>query len=73
MLQDDLKLIREQLDKAENIAVFTHLRPDGDSVGAALGLGWTLQDAGKTVQFVSEDPIPERYQFLFLSWLTQRA
>lgn len=65
MLQDDLKLIREQLDKAENIAVFTHLRPDGDSVGAALGLGWTLQDAGKTVQFVSEDPIPERYQFLF--------
>ena len=65
MLQDDLTLIRDRLDSAGTIAVFTHIRPDGDSVGAALALGWALEDEGKKVEFVSEDPIPERFWFLF--------
>ncbi|MBR6090959.1 MAG: bifunctional oligoribonuclease/PAP phosphatase NrnA [Anaerolineaceae bacterium] len=65
MLRDDLQSIRERLQKAQNIAIFAHVRPDGDSVGSSLALGWALEDIGKTVQWVSEDPIPERYQFLF--------
>ena len=65
MLKDDLSKIRERLNRAENIAIFAHIRPDGDSVGSVLALGWALEDQGKTVQYVSEDPIPERYKFLF--------
>lgn len=65
MLQDDLHLIRERLDAADTIAIFVHTRPDGDSIGATLALGWALEDEGKKVEFVSEDPIPERYRFLF--------
>ena len=65
MLQDDLQLIRKRIDEAANIAIFVHIRPDGDSVGSVLALGWALEEQGKTVQFVSQDPIPKRYHFLF--------
>ncbi len=65
MLRDDLQLIRKRLEAAENIAIFAHLMPDGDSVGSVLALGWALEDAGKKVQYIAQDPIPERYQFLF--------
>ena len=64
-IHDDIRLIRERIEKAENIAVFAHVRPDGDSVGSSLAIGWALSDMGKTVQYISEDEIPERYQFLF--------
>lgn len=65
MLKDDLHLIRERLDAADTIAIFAHIRPDGDSVGATLALGWALEDEGKKVEYISEDPIPERLRFLF--------
>ena len=65
MLQDDINLIRERLAKAKKIAIYAHIRPDGDSVGSSLGLGRALMDAGKQVQFVCEDPIPVRFAFLF--------
>lgn len=65
MLKDDLRLIRKRLDEAETIAIFAHVRPDGDSVGSTLGLGWALEDQGKKVEYIAEDPIPERFRFLF--------
>ncbi len=65
IIHDDIRLIRERLSKAENIAVFTHRRPDGDSVGSSLALGWALSDMGKNVQYIAVDEIPERYRFLF--------
>ena len=65
MLQDDLGLIRERIDAADTIAVFAHVRPDGDSIGASLALGWALEDIGKKVEYISEDPVPDRYHFLF--------
>lgn len=65
VIHDDIQLIRSRLESAENVAVFAHIRPDGDSVGSVLALGWALSDIGKKVQYISEDPIPERYHFLF--------
>ena len=50
MLQDDLSLIRERLNNAETIAIFAHIRPDGDSVGATMALGWGLEDEGKKIE-----------------------
>ncbi len=64
-LHDDIELIRARIEEADTIAVFAHVRPDGDSVGSALALGWALSDMGKKVEFVSEDPIPEHFRFLF--------
>lgn len=57
--------IRERIRQADHIAVFAHVSPDGDSIGSVLGLGWALQDAGKTVTFVSQDPVPPELHFLF--------
>lgn len=65
IIHDDIQLIRKRIEEAQNIAVFCHTRPDGDSVGSVLAIGWALSDMGKKVQYVSLDPIPERYQFLF--------
>jgi len=65
VIHDDIQMIRERLEQAETIAVFTHVRPDGDSVGSVLSLGWALMDMGKNVQLIAEDPIPERFHFLF--------
>ena len=65
IIHDDVQAIRARLEKAQTVAVFAHIRPDGDSVGSALAVGWALRDMGKTVQFVSEDPIPDRFSFLF--------
>ena len=65
IIHDDIDLIRKRIEEAEEIAIFAHIRPDGDSVGSVLALGWALTDMGKKVQYVCEDPIPERYRFLF--------
>ena len=65
IIHDDIQLLRDRLAEAKTIAVFAHIRPDGDSVGASLAVGWALEDMGKKVQYVCEDPIPERFHFLF--------
>lgn len=65
VIHDDIRLIRERIQNAQNIAVFAHVRPDGDSIGSTLALGWALEDMGKKVQLISEDPVPERFHFLF--------
>ena len=65
IIHDDIQLIRDRISEAKNIAVFAHIRPDGDSIGSSLAIGWALSDMGKTVQFISENEIPERFHFLF--------
>ncbi len=50
--------IKARIDEAERIAVFGHVRPDGDAIGSVLGMGWALELAGKQVQFVSNDDLP---------------
>jgi phosphoesterase RecJ-like protein len=57
-------LIRERIASAQTIMVTTHLRPDGDAVGALLGLGLALEGTGKTVQMVSLDGIPSTFKHL---------
>lgn len=65
MPNSPIESIRERLDQAKTIAIFAHIRPDGDSIGSVLALGWALQDAGKTVQFISQDGVPHNIEFLF--------
>ncbi len=56
--------IREKLQNAESIMIFSHIRPDGDAIGSLLGLGLGLQDAGKKVQMVLKDGVPSGFRFL---------
>jgi len=63
MTQELSGAIKERLDKAKNIVIASHVRPDGDAIGSLLGLGLALQNAGKTVQMVLVDGVSS-YKYL---------
>ena len=52
------------LQAAQKILIVSHIRPDGDAVGATLGLGLALRSAGKTVQMVLVDGVPSNLRHL---------
>ncbi len=56
--------IRQLLQNARSVAIVSHIRPDADAVGSLLGLGLPLLAAGKQVQLVLQDGLPEKYAFL---------
>ena len=58
---------------SEDIVIASHQRPDGDAVGAVLGLGLSLMSLGKVVQMVLVDGVPEKLRFLHGSDLIQRS
>jgi phosphoesterase RecJ-like protein len=59
-LQGAARLIQE----ADRILFFLHVSPDGDSIGATLGMLHALRRAGKQAVGVGVDPVPRIYQFL---------
>ena len=56
--------IQSRLDRAQNIVIASHVRPDGDAIGSLLGMGLALQNAGKVVQMVLVDGIPSSFKHL---------
>lgn len=59
-----LQIAKKQLQSARRILVVSHIRPDGDAVGSLLGLGLSLQMAGKDVQMVLADGVPKNFHHL---------
>lgn len=60
------KELQEQIDKASNIVISTHVSPDGDAIGSSLGLYHYLKNQGKSVTVVVPNEFPE-----FLKWLPE--
>jgi phosphoesterase RecJ-like protein len=58
------KLIKEKLTNAQQIGITAHIRPDGDAIGAVLGLGLSLIAAGKTVEMVLRDGVSQSFRHL---------
>ncbi len=50
--------------QAARCIVLSHVRPDGDAVGALLALSLSLEKAGKQVEAVLIDGLPGRFAFL---------
>jgi len=48
----------EELLRHRRVAVTSHLRPDGDSIGSSLALAWALQELGIDARVVHRDPPP---------------
>ncbi|MEJ2706287.1 MAG: bifunctional oligoribonuclease/PAP phosphatase NrnA [Anaerolineales bacterium] len=69
---ESIKDLRKQVQRAQRILTVSHIRPDGDAVGSLLGLGLSLQAAGKEVQMVLEDGVPRNFRFLEKSSLIQK-
>jgi bifunctional oligoribonuclease and PAP phosphatase NrnA len=64
--------IRELINNSQNILLVAHIRPDGDCIGSALGMGLSLISAGKNVQIVLRDGIPGGFKHLPGSELVTR-
>ena len=46
------------------VVVTTHVRPDGDAIGSLLALGLYLEELGKDVTMICDDPVPEHLDWM---------
>ena len=52
------------MEGLSEVAVVSHIRPDGDAIGSTLGLGLALEGMGMRVHLWNADGAPARYAFL---------
>jgi bifunctional oligoribonuclease and PAP phosphatase NrnA len=57
-MKGDLPEIVAALKRSSAVAVLSHVRPEGDTLGAALGCHLTLKAMGKDVATFNPDPVP---------------
>lgn len=60
----DIEKARQLIATARNIVIVGHISPDGDAMGASLGLSSVLENIGKNVKVI----LPNRFP-AFLAWL----
>ena len=58
------KKIKSRIQAAHRVLVTSHVRPDGDAIGSSLALSLALIDAGKQVQVVMADGLPDGFKYL---------
>ena len=54
----------DELRKREAFVMVSHVKPDGDTLGAGLALGLALRRLGKRVHYFQQDPVPRNLRFL---------
>ncbi len=54
----------EALERATRVVIVSHVKPDGDAFGSALGLAGFLSAAGRRSVVTGLQPVPESYAFL---------
>jgi hypothetical protein len=52
-----------ELRKREAFVFVSHVKPDGDTLGAGLALGLALRAMGKRVHYFQQDPVPRNLRF----------
>lgn len=63
-MNDLQKRIKSRIHAAHRVLVTSHVRPDGDAIGSSLALTLGLLDAGKQVQVVLSDGLPDGFIYL---------
>ncbi len=53
-----------ELRKRSAFVFVSHVKPDGDTLGAGLALGLALRAMGKQVAYFQQDPVPRNLRFL---------
>lgn len=59
-----LKEIADKLNNKKKIAIFAHIRPDGDALGSAFALKLALNKAGKVAEVLCDGKTPEKFLLL---------
>lgn len=57
-MRSDIREITRALKEARSVAILSHLNPEGDTLGSALGCHLTLKTLGKEVATFNPDPVP---------------
>jgi len=65
-------IVAELLRRTAFVAV-SHVKPDGDTLGAGLALGLALKRLGKQVHYFQQDPVPRNLRFLPEAGFVARA
>jgi phosphoesterase RecJ-like protein len=53
-----------ELRRRSSFMFVSHVKPDGDTLGAGLALGLALKSMGKRVGYFQQDPVPRNLRFL---------
>lgn len=53
-----------ELRRRSSFVMVSHVKPDGDTLGAGLALGLALRGMGKRVGYFQQDPVPRNLRFL---------
>ncbi len=64
MTNNSLTEVAIALKRAKNIAIVSHIRPDGDAVGSGFALCLALKNAGKNAYMLCEEEPPARLKIL---------
>jgi phosphoesterase RecJ-like protein len=62
-----------ELRRRSAVVMVSHVKPDGDTLGAGLALGIALKRLGKRVAYFQQDAVPRNLRFLPESELVARA
>lgn len=62
--RQQFKKVSDLIHKHQRITIITHVNPDGDAIGSALGMYLFLKNQGKTVRVMTPNDYPA-----FLKWL----
>lgn len=61
----DALAVIDELRDADEWVVVSHIKPDGDTIGSAIGLARTGMSLGKRTLVCCADDFPEKYSFLY--------
>src|ERR1700679_2456536 len=56
--------IADELRRRSAFVMVSHVKPDGDTLGAGLALGLALKKLGKRVAYFQQDAVPRNLRFL---------
>lgn len=59
-----LRDLGAKLKEEKSVAIFCHIRPDGDTLGSALAFKLALNSLGIVAEVFCDDPVPSRFFFL---------
>ncbi len=63
-VSDSTEAVVAELRRRSSFMFVSHVKPDGDTLGAGLALGLALKGLGKRVGYFQQDPVPRNLRFL---------
>ncbi|HTX58244.1 MAG TPA: bifunctional oligoribonuclease/PAP phosphatase NrnA [Verrucomicrobiae bacterium] len=63
-MADSTADVAAELRRRSAFVMVSHVKPDGDTLGAGLALGLALKQLGKRVCYFQQDPVPRNLRFL---------